>query len=66
MAYELRNATDFFGDPVATGVYDGAALTVSLDGLDPVDAIGVPGGIQPDERANPTFAVFVVRRTACP
>ncbi len=63
MAYEVRNATDFFGPPVATGVYDGSSLSLSLDGLEPAQPVGIPDGIQPDERSTPTFAVFVLLRT---
>ena len=65
-AYAIRNAQDFYGDPVASGVYGGGAVTVPLEGLGVAQPVGVPGGIEADEQTGSSFAVFVVQRTLCP
>ncbi len=66
MAYELRDAQNYYAAPVSTGVYQGGTLSVSLAGLAPAQPVGVPGGIQDDELSTPELAVFVLERVACP
>ena len=57
-AYEIRDAQNFFGSPVAAGVYDGSPVMLPMAGLTPEVPIGnVP--VVPDHTA-PEFGVFVV------
>jgi hypothetical protein len=59
-AYEVKNAQDYFGEPVASGVFDGAPVTLPLTGLEPVQPVGSPGAIDASEMTGPGFNVFVV------
>jgi hypothetical protein len=55
-AYEIRNAQDFFGTPVASGIYDGSLVTVPLTGLTVASPVGWPApGV-----TGPEFNVFVL------
>jgi hypothetical protein len=60
--YELRNAQNFFGPPVLTGVYDGTPLHVPMTGLTPA----TPVGVLPPAATGPDFQVFVLLPKAAP
>jgi len=60
--YEIRNAQKFLGAPVASGVYDGGAITILLtspEAMAVATPIGNPGGFTPQSTC-PDFCVFVV------
>ena len=59
--YEVRNAQNYFGPIVTTGVYDGGPITIPLTGLEPAQPIG-PGLIEPSEFTGPEFNVFIIRK----
>lgn len=63
--YVVQNAQDYLGKPVLSGVYDGTAVKLPLDGLLPVQPIGVPTGLSAAERTGKAFNVFVVRTLSC-
>jgi parallel beta-helix repeat protein len=55
--FEIRDAQNFFGDPVLTGVYDGRPVTITMRGLSvgqPVEGIGAP------PHSAPEFGAFVL------
>ncbi len=56
--FEVRNAQDFFGAPVLTGVYDGRPVALPMTGL----GLGTPVGNVPvtPRQPGPDFAAFVV------
>ena len=57
-AFEIRDAQDYFGRPVASGTYDGRPVNLMMSGLRAVAPVGnVP--VVPPHTA-PTFAAFVV------
>ena len=56
-SYEVRNAQNFFGPPVLSGVYAGGTITLPMTGLTP--AVPVGGTAQPS--TGPEFNAFVVR-----
>ena len=57
-AYEIRDAQNYFGAPVAKGTYDGRPVNLVISGLRAAAAVGnVPAA--PAHTA-PTFAAFVV------
>lgn len=58
--YEVRNAQDYFGLPVATGVYTGTPLRLPLGGIPAPQAIG---SAQAPPITGPEFNVFVVTST---
>ena len=56
--FEIRDAQDFFGAPVAAGTYSGAPLTIAIRARGTVAAVGnVPAAVP---HTAPQFAVFVV------
>lgn len=55
-AYEVRNAQDWFGAPVATGTYDGTPLTLPMTGLTQATPVGWPA----PPASGPEFNVFVL------
>ncbi len=55
-AYEVRNAQNFYGPPVASGTYAGGTVTVPMTGLTPATPVGFAA---PPSTA-PAFATFVV------
>jgi hypothetical protein len=57
--YEVRDAQNFFGPPVAIGTYDGKPLRLPLRGLKTAQLIG---GTVRLETTAPEFAVFVLLR----
>jgi hypothetical protein len=60
-AYEVRYALDYFGNPVATGAYSGAAVTIPMKGL----SVAVAPRSLPRQPINPAplFGAFVIRKT---
>jgi hypothetical protein len=58
--YEVRNAQDFFGPPVLSGIYSGAALTLPLTGL----SIAAPVGRAAPGPSGTEFNAFVVLTTS--
>ena len=58
--YEVRDAQNFFGTPVAAGVYEGASIVIPMTGLKPAAPVGsVPAA--PVHTA-PEFGAFVLLR----
>jgi hypothetical protein len=57
-AFEIRDAENFYGAPVAQGVYSGAAVDVPLTGLSAVPPIGDPRTV-PAHTA-PRLGIYVV------
>jgi hypothetical protein len=56
-AYEVRNAQDFFGPPVLSGVFEGQPLELPMRGL----TVAAPNGPMLTARpTGPTFNVFVL------
>ena len=56
--YEVRNAQDFFGAPVATGTFGGGTLSVPLGGVTPPAVIG--GSPTAPLKTGPAYDVFIV------
>jgi len=56
--YEVRNAQDYFGAPVATGVYSGAPIRLPMTGL----SVASPVGVSAPPPTGPEFNVFVLSR----
>ena len=56
-SYEVRNAQDYFGPPVASGVYAGGTIALPTTGLSVATPIG--GAVTPPA-TGPEFNVFVV------
>jgi hypothetical protein len=58
-SYEVRDAQNFFGDPVLQGVYKGGKLPIPMTGL----TAAPPNGSVPRQPAHtaPDFAAFVLR-----
>lgn len=58
--YEVRNAQDFFGSPVASGSYRGGTIPIPMAGLSVAQPIGlVP---TPPKAVGPEFGAFVLLR----
>jgi hypothetical protein len=55
--FELRNAQDFFGPPVQSGVFDGGPLELPMKSL---TVAGPIGGLKTPSATGPTFNVFVL------
>jgi len=60
--FEIRNAQDFFGVPVASGVYRGGSAPFPMRAFPPA----APVGWKTPPPTGPQFNVFVVRRTPSP
>jgi len=56
--YEVRNAQDYFGKPVANGTYDGTPLHLPMRGLPPALADG--GWVPKASVTGPEFNAFVL------
>jgi parallel beta-helix repeat protein len=56
-AFEVRNAQDFLGAPVMTGVFSGAAVRLPMSGLPAAPPIGSRRAVP---ATSPEFAAFVV------
>jgi MYXO-CTERM domain-containing protein len=58
--YEVRNAQNYFGAPVASGTYSGGAIALPMSaGSNPAAPIG-PGLLEPAENTGKQFNVFVL------
>lgn len=58
VAYEIRDAQNYFAEPVVKGVWRGGAVAVPLRGLQPAAPVGsVPA---PPRHTAPEFAAFVL------
>lgn len=57
--YEIVNAQDYYGTPVASGTYSGALVSLPMAGISPPVAQGRSTPTAPV--TGPTFQVFVVR-----
>ncbi len=57
--YEVRNVQDVFGTPVASGTYNGGAISLSMNGVAPPKPIGrtAPSSAP---RTGPNFDVFLI------
>jgi hypothetical protein len=56
--FEIRDAQNFFGAPVVSGVFDGSRVAVSMTATAVTPAVGdVP---TPPRHTSPEFGVFVV------
>jgi hypothetical protein len=55
-AYEVRDAQNFYGAPVASGTYQGGAVSLPMSGLAPA----APVGMSAPAPTGPEFNVFVV------
>lgn len=60
--YEIRDAQNFYGAPVAAGTYTGAAVTVPMTGLTASPAIGNVPVVLP--HTAPQFGTFVLLPTS--
>jgi len=60
--YLVQNAEDFYGPPVASGVYTGGPLQLPMDSITPPSPVGVATA-HPAPVTGPTFNVFVLLRT---
>jgi len=60
--YEVRNAQNFFGSPVASGTYGGGMISVPMGGVTPPTPIG--GSATAPPKTGPDFDVFVVVRVS--
>jgi hypothetical protein len=56
--YEIRDAQNYFGDPVATGTYRGEPIELQMSGLSVAEPIG--DGLDTPAHTGPEFAVFVL------
>lgn len=59
-AYEIRDAQDWYGEPVVTGVYDGAPVTIPMTGLSVAEPIGRSDMYKAPPHTGPEFGAFVV------
>lgn len=57
-AYEVRDAPDYFGEPVAHGVYTGTPLRLPMQGLQPAEPTG--DWVKTPAQTTPQFHVFVL------
>lgn len=55
-AFEVRNAENYFGDPVTSGVYSGQPIQIPLTNL----SAALPVGMSAPPIVSPEFAAFVI------
>ncbi len=60
--YVVQNSQDFFGPPVASGIYTGRPLELAMVGITPPSPVGVATA-QAAPVTGPTFNVFVLMKT---
>jgi len=60
--YVVQNSQDFFGPPVASGIYTGRQLELAMVGITPPSPVGVATA-QAAPVTGPTFNVFVLMKT---
>jgi hypothetical protein len=56
--YEVRDAQNFFGAPIATGTYNGGTISIPMTGLAKMRPVGSVGNIPP--HSGPQFGAFVI------
>jgi len=54
--YEVRNAQDFFGAPVASGTYSGGSISLPMNNL----SVATPYGVGAPDEVGPDFNAFVL------
>lgn len=59
--YEVFSVYDLWGEPVASGRFDGGSIRVPMGARDPVQPNGDPAGITGADDPGRTFGVFVLR-----
>lgn len=59
-SYEVRNAQDFYGTPVATGTYNGGYIIVPTMGL----SVAQPVGANAPAASGPDFCAFILLPTS--
>jgi hypothetical protein len=59
--YEVLSVYDLFGSPVASGTYEGGAISVPMGTKPPVQPHGEPSAIEGADDPGRTFGVFVLR-----
>jgi len=59
--YEVRNVQDFFGNPVASGIYEGGSISIPMTGL----STALPQRVVPTlpKAAGPEFGVFILLKS---
>ncbi len=62
--FELRNAQNFYDDPVVSGTYSGGSVTLPMTGLSPAEPIGDPGAFG-EHLTGRDFNAFVLRAAVC-
>jgi len=60
--YVVQNAEDFYGPPIASGIYKGQPLELPMASITPPSPVGVVTA-QPAPVTGPTFNVFVLMKT---
>jgi hypothetical protein len=60
--FEVRDAENFFGPPVARGIYDGSPVRLNMTGLTVAKPVG--SGLQTPLHTAPEFGVFIVVPTS--
>ena len=63
--YVVQNAQDFYGAPVASGIYTGGSLELPMVSFTPPSPVGIVTA-QPAPVTGPTFNVFVLMKTRPP
>ena len=59
--YVVKDAQDFFNDPVATGTYGGSSITIPMTGLTSAAIMGLDPNLYPTpENTGPEFGCFVL------
>jgi hypothetical protein len=54
--YEVRNAQDFFGAPVASGTYNGGSISLPMNNL----SVATPYGVVAPDEVGPEFNAFIL------
>ena len=60
--FEIRDAMNFYGTPVLTGLYTGAAVTLPMTGLTP--SMPVASSLAAPVHPGPVFGAFIVLKTS--
>ena len=64
-AFQLRNAQDYFEEPVVAGVFDGSPVSIPLADLTTAQPFGSSGAIQEHETTGLEFNVLVLIANPC-
>jgi hypothetical protein len=65
--YEVRDAQNWFGDPMVTGTSDGKAVVIPMTNLAVAQPQGTPDkDFKPARHTGPEFGAFVIRRVPEP